>query len=84
MMKLVGKETVNYTSRKTNKPVTGLKLHCSFTKPDTIGYAVQSYFIGSSSNVYEQAMNLSLETDITVGFNEFGSVGFIIDNGVVK
>lgn len=42
--KLVGKENVNYVSKKTGKPVVGTSLHLEFIKNGVDGKAVATEF----------------------------------------
>ena len=76
-MKVIGKEAVNYVSRKTNQPVNGVTLHCTLSRNDVSGLAVDSIFVSSKSSIYSDCMALPLDSEIMVGYNRFGSVEFI-------
>lgn len=74
MLKIVGKQNVDYVSRKTNNPVTGVTLHCVGKSGRVMGEAVETLFVSTKSPMYEQCMNYPIGTEIEVSYNRFGSV----------
>lgn len=73
-MKLVGKQRVDYISRKTNQQVTGVTLHCIYDNERVEGTAVETLFVSSKSPMYKQVMTYPLNSDIMVSYNRWGSV----------
>lgn len=76
-MKVIGKEAVDYVSRKTNQPVKGITLYCTEPREGVNGLAVERIFISARSSMYGDCMALPLDTDIMVAYNRYGSVDFI-------
>ncbi len=74
MSKIVGKEMVDYLSRKSNQQVTGIKLH--IIRPDNRveGFAAESVFISSKSALYEAVTSYPLNTEVLIMYNRYGSV----------
>ena len=74
-MKVIGIQNVNYTSKKTGKPVSGIALHCSYDAQDVKGQAVERYFISAAAqDAYRDAAMVALGDDINVMFNRYGNV----------
>lgn len=73
-MKIVGKQNVDYVSRKTNQPVVGVTLHCVCKNDRVNGEAVETLFVSAKSPMYEQCIAFPLGTEITVSYNRYGSV----------
>mgnify|MGYP004597080381 FL=1 len=72
--KIVGKQDVNYVSRKTNKPVTGVTLHCVGESQNVNGMAVDTVYISSASPMFEQVLSYPLGSEIMISYNRYGSV----------
>lgn len=53
-MKIIGIEQLDYTSKKTNKRVLGLKIYGEIPVSVGVGVKVRELYIPSSSPVYEQ------------------------------
>lgn len=73
IFKVIGKERVSYTSKRTGKDVDGVKIHCLYTDEKRIdGNGVESLFLSGD--------NLKIAADILVGFevepfyNRFGGI----------
>ncbi|MBD5451285.1 MAG: hypothetical protein HDR25_01460 [Lachnospiraceae bacterium] len=79
-MKIVGKQKVDYISKKTNQPVVGITLHCVADTNDERfeGKRVESIFISNRSLMYEQCLAFPLETEISVMYNRYGSVESVL------
>lgn len=73
-MKIVGKENVDYVSKKTNQPVVGVTLHCVGMSDRVNGEAVDTIYVSSKSPMYQQCLDFPLGTDIYVSYNRYGSV----------
>ena len=75
--KLVGREIVSYTSKKSNEQVEGLKLHVIGAK-DSLkrveGCAVEALWISKRSEIYEDALALPLDSNIECSYNRWGNL----------
>lgn len=83
---IVGKEEVDYVSKKTNERVEGLKLHCIGevdAKTRVKGIAVETLWISKRSEMYADAVKVPMNTAITCNYNRWGGLeGFsVINNG---
>lgn len=77
IFKLVGRESVDYTSKKTNEQVEGLKLHVLAAKGSNKrveGCAVETIWISKRSDLYKMAAELPIDTNIDCSYNRWGSV----------
>lgn len=72
--KVVGKQIVDYVSRKTNLPVQGVTLHCVGTEENVQGLSVETIYISNKSKSYDTCMNLPIESKITVSYNRWGNI----------
>ena len=71
---VLGIETVDYTSKKTNRPVKGTKLHCCFENGNRVdGQSVDSFYISNSVEL----PTIKLGDEIELLFNRYGSVASI-------
>ena len=57
---VLGIQNVNYVSKKTGNPVSGVTLHCSFKDPSVRGDAVDGIFVSDN-------LGLSVLADIKPG-----------------
>lgn len=73
-MKVVGKQAVDYKSKKTGNPVTGVTLHCTVPNDRVNGLAVETIFISGKSEQYEAADKLPLGSEIIILYNRYGQV----------
>lgn len=79
--KIVGKEKVDYVSKKTNQPVTGLTFHCvgdPINSDRFEGKEVDTIFISSKSPMYAQCISYAIGSEITVQYNRWGSVESVL------
>lgn len=76
-MKIVGKQSVNYISKKTQEPVKGVSLHCVGSRNDVEGHSVETIFISAKSAMYDEVSKMPLGTEITVSYNRWGSVDYV-------
>lgn len=74
--KVLGKEKVDYVSKKTNNPVTGITLHCcsNVVSDRCEGQQVETIFVSSKSPMYDQVVAFPIGSDIDVMYNRWGSV----------
>lgn len=73
-MKIVGKQRVDYISKKTQQPVKGLSLHCVGTSNRVEGECVETIFVSEKSAMYDEVYELPIGSAITVTYNRWGSV----------
>lgn len=72
-MKLLGKQIVSYTSKKTNNLVEGVTLHCSTTSNNVEGTAVETIFVSKKSAMYESVMQMPLNSEFACSYNRWGN-----------
>lgn len=76
--KFVGRELVDYISKKNDERVEGVKLHVIGVKGANNrvdGCAVESLWISKrASELYNDALNIELDSDIDCSFNRWGSL----------
>lgn len=75
MYKLVGKEIVNYVSKKTNRPVVGQYWHILSESVNTdtrVGQMTDKVYIPQS--IIERCGNPHINSNVVIYFNKFGSV----------
>ena len=73
-VKVIGKQKVDYVSRKTGKHVEGLNLHTYFQDRSTEGFAVKSFYLPKDfPNLDKVKVNLDYE----IYFNQYGGVDFL-------
>lgn len=78
-MKVIGIENVNYNSKKTGKPVSGIALHCSYEKDNVKGEAVERYFISAAAqDAFREASCVALGDEINVFFNRYGNISGVV------
>lgn len=76
-MKIVGKQKVDYVSRKTNQPVQGVTLHCTDERQGIEGVSVETIFVSAKSDIYNDVVNIPIGSNISVGYNRWGSVEYV-------
>lgn len=77
VFKFVGRELVDYLSKKTNEQVEGVKLHVIGVKDANKrveGCAVEAIWISKRSDIYQDALDLPIDTNIDCSFNRWGNV----------
>lgn len=72
MMQLVGKERLEYVSKKTNRLVKGYNLHFIEKSPYCEGLKTSSAFV--SDEVYNNYFDIPLDTYLDVFYNSFRQV----------
>lgn len=79
-MKVVGKERVDYPSKKTGKQVTGISFNCVMDTNDQRfeGMRVDTVFVSSKSPMYEQCASIPVGSEISVMYNRYGSVESVL------
>lgn len=73
-MKIVGKQNVDYISKKTQEPVKGVSLHCVGSRNNVEGEAVETIFVSLKCAMYDTVMKLPLGSEVSVSYNRWGSV----------
>lgn len=76
MYQLIGVQSVDYVSRKTNNQVTGVNLHCIVLGDgeNLDGQAVERIFISSKSSAYNDVKSLKLGCTFSMYYNRYGNV----------
>lgn len=79
-LKIVGKQKVDYVSKKTNQPVVGITLHCvSNTNDERFeGMQTETIFISNKSPMHEQCLAFPIGSEISVMYNRYGSVESVL------
>lgn len=79
-MKVVGRERVNYPSKKTGKQVTGISFNCVMDVNDDRfeGKRVDTVFVSTKSPMYEQCAAIPVGSEISVMYNRYGSVESVL------
>ena len=72
MMIVIGKEYLDYTSKKTGKQVKGYNLHLSYEKNNCNGLAVMTEFVSE-----ELGADVEVSDKIELLYNKFGKVSKI-------
>ena len=66
---VIGKEYLNYVSKKTNKQVIGYSLHLTFEKEKCEGLAVLTVFVSD-----DIGKNININDQVELFYNQFGKV----------
>ncbi|MDE6913370.1 MAG: hypothetical protein K2P35_06710 [Lachnospiraceae bacterium] len=81
-MKVVGKERVDYPSKKTGKQVTGISFNCvmdtNANDERFEGMRVDTVFVSTKSPMYDQCAAIPVGSDISVLYNRYGSVESVL------
>lgn len=81
-MKVVGKQVVDYISKKTQEPVKGLSLHCVGNRNGVEGQAVETIFVSAkATELHKVAASLPINSEVDFSYNRWGGV---IDIRVAK
>ena len=67
--KVVGKENIDYISKKTNKQVKGYTLHLTIEKEKCEGVAVLSVFVSD-----DLGYSIDLDDNVELYYNQYGKV----------
>lgn len=70
---VVGKEYLDYVSKKSNKQVKGYNLHLTFEKEKCEGLAVLSVFVSE-----EIGREVNLSDQVELFYNQYGKVTKIV------
>lgn len=73
-MKLIGKQNIDYVSKKTNQQVKGVSLHCTTTRSGVEGSAVETVFISEKSDMFKEVVAIPIGSEIKCSYNRWGSV----------
>lgn len=71
--KILGIKNVNYVSKRTNQPVTGMELHTSFSDAQVSGQAVDAVFINDNLDV-PCRKEISVGKVVNIEYNSKGYV----------
>lgn len=79
-MIVVGKEKVDYPSKKTGKQVRGVSFNCVCDTHDERfeGQRVDTVFISMASPMYDQCAAFPVGSEISVMYNRYGSVESVV------
>lgn len=73
--KVIGLETVKYTSKKTGNPVEGINIHCIGKAANVAGLAAERFFVSArAEGLYEDAGKLRPDQVVDFQFNRFGNI----------
>lgn len=75
--KVVGKQAVDYISKKTNQPVVGVTLHTVGEDSRIEGMAVETIFVSKKSAMYDDVMKFPIGATVEVSYNRWGSADTI-------
>lgn len=78
MKKVIGKEKVDYVSKKTGEPVKGMTLYLSYSDDRIVGVGSEKAFVSEKSEGFTVACDVSLGQDVNVYYNRFGSVEAVV------
>lgn len=78
MAKILGKQNVDYTSKKTGQPVQGITLHLATTNNKVEGFAVETCFISMKSELYSVVAPLPINSEVRLTYNRWGNVDDVI------
>lgn len=81
MKKIVGKQNVDYVSKKTGRPVTGVTLHCVGESNRVEGMGCETIFVSGRSPMYDQCVKLPIGAEINVSYNRWGTADSILPVG---
>lgn len=70
---VIGKEYVDYISKKTDKQVKGYKLHLTFEKEKCEGLAVLNVFVSE-----EIGKDVKINDQVELFYNQYGKVSKIV------
>ena len=76
-MVILGIEKINYTSKKTGRPVVGTTLYYSEADKNVFGLKTGSIYIPASSNAYDDIQNIAVDDEITLYFDAQGKVAAV-------
>lgn len=76
-MRVVGRNDVKYTSKKTGNLVEGINLHVIGERPNVEGEAVETIFVSARADMYEGCKKMPLGSEIRVSYNRWGRADYI-------
>lgn len=79
--KIVGKQSVDYVSKKTGQPVIGVTLHCVGESNRVEGMECETIFVSGRSPIYDQCVKFPLGQEINVSYNRWGAAESILPVG---
>ncbi len=77
VFELVGIESVDYVSRKSQERVEGVKLHVvgeSGASTRVKGCSVETFWVSKRADIYKDALTLPLNSRINCSFNRWGNL----------
>lgn len=78
--KVLGVQSVDYVSKRTNQPVKGVTLHCSFKDAQVSGEAVDGIFVSEN-------LGIGCISEIKPGMMvdvQYNSRGFVVDVSIPR
>ncbi len=83
-MKIVGIERTSYTKKGTNEKRDAIRFHLMGEKKNVEGNVVETAFISSRWDCYDQCQSLKLGDDVIVSYNRWGNIEGLYPNGSRK
>lgn len=74
MKKVVGIQSVDYLSRKTNQPVQGVTLHLTYQDSRITGVGTETVFVSAKATCYGDVVKIPIGSDVDVFYNRYGSI----------
>lgn len=71
-MTVIGRKKLDFTPKGSTDPVVGLHLFCTHKSPNVDGEAGEKIFINQRSELYSDALKLTIPCEINVNFNRYG------------
>lgn len=78
-MQIVGKQKVDYVSKKSGQPVRGLTLHVVGIHNDVEGKAVETLFVSERSEIFKGVAEMPLGTEIRCSYNRWGNIESVVE-----
>lgn len=76
-IRIIGKEKVDYISKKTQAPVKGVSLHCVGTRGYVEGESVETIFVSAKSSLYDKIPQIPIGAKCNIAYNRYGSADYI-------
>lgn len=74
-MEIVGKQKVDYVSKKSGEPVKGISLHCVGSNNNVEGKSVETVFISArSQEMYDKVCKLPVGAKVAISYNKYRAV----------
>lgn len=71
-MTVIGRKKLNFTPKGQQEPVLGVHLFCTHPDHGADGLVTEKIFINQRSELYSDAMQLTIPCEVNVNFNRWG------------